>query len=117
MRHRSATRDTDAGRGWTYRETIDEENSAIRVQGRVGRLAVDLLRGTIEDLSRRGHRDITVTMEHPDDVDACARGVLAEVAGPPGTGGGRRLPPSTRCGLRLGRVWRITAARSVALRG
>jgi hypothetical protein len=80
MRHRSATRDTDAGRGWTYRETIDEENSAIRVQGRVGRLAVDLLRGTIEDLSRRGHRDITVTIEHPDDVDTCARAVLAEVA-------------------------------------
>lgn len=61
-------------------ETIDEETSDIRVHGRVGRLGADLLRGTIEQLSRRGHRDITVTMEHPDDVDAGARRVLAEVA-------------------------------------
>jgi hypothetical protein len=80
MRHRSATPNTDVGRGWTYSETIDEESSAIRVRGRVGRLAVDLLRGTIEELSRRGHRHITVTIEHPDDVDTCARAVLAEVA-------------------------------------
>jgi hypothetical protein len=71
---------TDADSGWTYRETIDEAISTIRVRGRVGRLGVDLLRGTIEELSRRGHRDIRVMMEHPADVDACARGVLAEVA-------------------------------------
>jgi hypothetical protein len=83
MRHRSPSpdADADADSDWTYSETIDEAKSAIRVRGRVDRLGVDLLRGTIEQLSRRGHRDITVTMEHPDDVDACARGVLAEVAG------------------------------------
>jgi hypothetical protein len=46
----------------------------------VSRLGVDLLRGTIEELSRRGHRHITGTIEHPDDVDTCARAVLAEVA-------------------------------------
>ena len=80
MRHRSPTPDTDADSDWTYSETIDEATSAIDVRGRVDRLGVDLLRGTIEELSRRGHRDITVTMEHPNDVDACARGVLAEVA-------------------------------------
>jgi hypothetical protein len=80
MRHRSPTPDTDADSDWTYSETIDEAKSAIRVRGRVDRLGVDLLRGTIEELSRRGHRDITVTMEHPADMDACARGVLAEVA-------------------------------------
>jgi hypothetical protein len=80
MRHRSRTPATDADSDWTYSETIDEAASAIEVRGRVDRLGVDLLRGTIEELSRRGHRDITVTMEHPDDVSACARGVLAEVA-------------------------------------
>ena len=80
MRHRRPSPDTDADSDWTYSETIDEAKSAIRVRGRVDRLGVDLLRGTIEELSRRGHRDITVTMEHPDDVSACARGVLAEVA-------------------------------------
>jgi anti-anti-sigma regulatory factor len=80
MRHRSPSADTDADSDWTYSETIDEAKSAIRVRGRVDRLGADLLRGTIEQLSRRGHRDITVTMEHPDDVDACARGVLVEVA-------------------------------------
>jgi hypothetical protein len=80
MRHRSPSPDTDADSDWTYSETIDEAKSAIRVRGRVDRLGVDLLRGTIEQLSRRGHRDITVTMGHPDDVDACARGVLAKVA-------------------------------------
>jgi len=80
MRHRSRTPDTDADSAWTYSETIDEATSAIEVRGRVDRLGVDLLRGTIEELSRRGHRDITVTMEHPDDVSVFARGVLAEVA-------------------------------------
>jgi hypothetical protein len=70
----------DAKSGWTYSETIDEDRSAIRVRGRVDRLGVDLLRGTIEELSRRGHRDITVTVEHPNKVDPCARAVLAEVA-------------------------------------
>jgi hypothetical protein len=80
MRHKSSTPGTDAGSGWTYSETIDEENSAIRVRGRVDRLGVDLLRGTIEQLSRRGHRHITVTVEDPDNVDTCARAVLAEVA-------------------------------------
>jgi hypothetical protein len=76
----SRSSDTDAENGWTYRETIDETRSAIRVRGRVDSLGVDLLRGTIEELGRRGHRDITVTMEHPYDVDSCAHGVLAEVA-------------------------------------
>jgi hypothetical protein len=80
MRHRSRTPATDADSDWTYSETIDEGASAIEVRGRVDRLGVDLLRGTIEELSRRGHRDITVTMEHPDDVSVFARGVLAEVA-------------------------------------
>jgi len=32
---------------------------------------------------------------------AVRRGGRRPVAGLPGTGGGRRLPPSTRCGLRL----------------
>ncbi len=65
---------------WTYRETIDEGHSAITVSGRVDRLGVDLLRGTIEELRRRGHRNITVTFEHPDTIDAVANEVLIEVA-------------------------------------
>ena len=89
MRHRSPTPDTDADSGWTYSETIEEASSTIRVRGRVGRLGVDLLRGTIEELSRRGHRAITVTMKHPDDVDAYARDVLAEVAAWLAVGNGR----------------------------
>jgi hypothetical protein len=80
MRHQSATRDTNTDSPWTYRETIDEANSAIRVLGHVDRLGVDLLRGTIEELSRRGHRHITVTVEEPGTVDAYARAILAEVA-------------------------------------
>jgi hypothetical protein len=80
MRHRSRTPHRQADPDWTYSETIDEATSAIEVRGRVDRLGVDLLRGTIEELSRRGHWDITVTMEHPDEVSAFARGVLAEVA-------------------------------------
>ncbi len=69
-----------SGNAWTCSETIDEAESAIRVRGRVDRLGADLLRGTIEELHRRGHRDITVTMDDEVDVDACARTVLAEVA-------------------------------------
>jgi hypothetical protein len=88
-RHGSPTPDTNADSGWTYKETIDEGISTIRVHGRVGKLGVDLLRGTIEELSRRGHRNIRVTMEHPDDVDACARDVLAEVAAWLAVGDGR----------------------------
>jgi hypothetical protein len=61
-RHGSPTPDTNADSGWTYKETIDEAISTIRVHGRVGKLGVDLLRGTIEELSRRGHRNIRVTM-------------------------------------------------------
>jgi hypothetical protein len=76
MRRPHAFADSD----WTYSETIDEEQSAIRVRGRVDRIGVDLLRGTIEALNRRGHRDITVTMGHPDSVDPRARAVLAEIA-------------------------------------
>jgi hypothetical protein len=74
---------------WTCTETIDEERSAIRVRGRVDRLGVDLLRGTIEQLGRRGHRHITVTVDRGDDVDACARAVLAEVAADLADHGGR----------------------------
>lgn len=75
---------TTAGLGahgdWTYSETIDEDHSAITVSGRVDRLGADLLRGTIEELRRRGHHDITVTFEHPDTIDASANEVLIEVA-------------------------------------
>lgn len=80
MRHPSPTSITNSDSRWTYRETIDEANSAIRVRGHVDRVGVDLLRGTIEELVRRGHRQITVTVEHPDNVDTYARVVLAEVA-------------------------------------
>jgi hypothetical protein len=80
MRHRRH----DPGRvwspDWTYRETVDVEECAIQVHGRVDGLGVDLLRGTIEELSRKGDQDITVTIPHPDAVDAFAQQVLAEVA-------------------------------------
>jgi hypothetical protein len=77
---RAPAPDTRPGGDRSYSEAIDPEAAAIEVRGRVDRLGVDLLRGTIEELSRRGHRQITVTVQHPDDVDACARAVLAEVA-------------------------------------
>ncbi len=80
MRQRTSSSDSDVGAGWTYSETIDEPESVIRVRGRVDRLGVDLLRGTIEELHRRGHRDITVTMDDEVAVDPCARTVLAVVA-------------------------------------
>lgn len=80
MRHRHPVNDPPAPERWTYLETIDEANSVIRVRGRVDELGVDLLRGTIEELSRRGHRHITVTVQHLGDVDAYAGTVLAEVA-------------------------------------
>jgi hypothetical protein len=80
MRHRSPTSDGNPDDVWTYRETIDEASSTIRVRGHVDRLGVDLLRGTIEDLSRRGHRHITVTVQDPGDVDRGSHAVLAEVA-------------------------------------
>jgi hypothetical protein len=66
---------------WAYTETIDEEESAIRVRGRVDRLSVDLLCGTIEELHRRGHSDIAVTIERSGSVDPCARAALVEIAG------------------------------------
>jgi hypothetical protein len=72
--------DTELAGGWTYLETVDEASSTIRVRGRVGRLGADLLRGTVEELSRRGHRDITVTVEDAQEVDSSARGVLLEMA-------------------------------------
>ena len=75
--------------GWTCTETIDEERSAIRVHGRVDHLGVDLVRGAIEQLDRRGHRHITVTVDRRDDVDASARAVLAEVAADLAGHGGR----------------------------
>jgi hypothetical protein len=80
MRQRNVTIDANPDSPWTYRETIDEAHSDIRVRGHVDRLAVDLLRGTVEELSRRGHRAITVTVEPPGSVDAYARAVLTEVA-------------------------------------
>ena len=80
MRRQHPTSDTDTGSPWRYRETIDEANSAILVRGHVDRLGVDLLRGAIEELSRRGHRHITVTLEEPGTVDPYSRAVLAEVA-------------------------------------
>ena len=70
----------DLGGGWTYLETVDEASSTIRVRGRVDRLGADLLRGTVEELSRRGHRDITVTVEDPEGVDGSAQEVLLELA-------------------------------------
>jgi hypothetical protein len=126
MRHR--TSDTDADGDWTYSETIDEASSTIRVSGRVGRLGVDLLRGTIEELSRRGHQNITVTMGRANDVDACARVVLDEVAAWLAVGDGRLtivwsageqgggpeescdLPPHLVDGRGLGRRGRRSAA-------
>jgi hypothetical protein len=81
MRPKTEGQDTDDTLGdWTYRETIDDETSSIRVRGRVDRLGVDLLRATIEELDRRGHPDITVTIERPGSVDSFAHKVLAETA-------------------------------------
>jgi len=72
----------DAGQsdGRSYRETIDEANSAIRTHGHMDRLAVDLLCGTIEQLRRRGHLDIAVTIERPGAVDPSARPALTAMA-------------------------------------
>jgi hypothetical protein len=81
MRHRTAPSDTNPLGDWTYSETIDEESSVIRVHGRVDRLGVDLLRGTIEDLQRRGHRDITVTLDDQAAVDPGSQEVLTQIAG------------------------------------
>lgn len=80
MRRRSLISATDPNSPWTYQETIDEATSAIEVRGFVNGLAADLLRGTIEELHRRGHRHITVTVEHPGRIDTRARAVLDEVA-------------------------------------
>lgn len=80
MQDRAPRLSADVETSWTYSETIDEPGSTIRVRGRVDRLGVDLLRGTIEELHRRGHRDITVTMEDEVDVDPPARTELDELA-------------------------------------
>ncbi len=80
MRHRNAPSATDPLGDWTYRETIDEESAAIRVDGRVDRLGVDLLRGTIEELERRGHTDIAVTIGDRTTIDQGSRAVLAQLA-------------------------------------
>ena len=80
MRQRTAPPDTDP-RSWTCSETVDEEAGVIRVRGRVDRLGADLLRGTIENLVRRGHEDITVAIGASARVDPVARAVLAAVAG------------------------------------
>jgi hypothetical protein len=79
---RPRTRSTDVGprHGCSYSETIDERSSAIRARGRLDRLAVDLLCGTIEQMHRRGHADITVTIEPPVSVEPCARAALTEFA-------------------------------------
>jgi hypothetical protein len=66
--------------GWTYTETVDEPGSTISVHGRVDRLGVDLLRGTVEELARRGHRDITVAMDDDVVVGPPARTELHELA-------------------------------------
>ena len=81
MQHRTAPTDTDPLGDWTYSETIDEEASDIRVHGRVDRLGIDLLRGTIEELERRGHREITVTLDDGVEMDPRSRAVLAQLAG------------------------------------
>jgi hypothetical protein len=80
MHRRAPVHVADLADGWTYVETIDEARSTIHVRGRVDRLGADLLRGTVEELSRRGHREITVSMERPHHVDSCAREVLTEMA-------------------------------------
>jgi anti-anti-sigma regulatory factor len=79
VRHWSLDQPRAAKPDWTYSETIDDEGCAIEVRGRVDGLGVDLLRGTIEELSQQGHPVITVTIPHPDAVDAFAQQVLAEV--------------------------------------
>jgi hypothetical protein len=80
MRGTPRSPDADQSDGRSYRETIDEANSAIRARGHLDRLAVDLLCGTIEQLCRRGHTDIAVTIELPGAVDPCARPALTAMA-------------------------------------
>jgi hypothetical protein len=80
MRCTPRSPDADQSDGRSYRETIDEANSAIRARGHLDRLAVDLLCGTIEQLCRRGHTDIAVTIELPGTVDPCARPALTAMA-------------------------------------
>jgi hypothetical protein len=81
MRSSTAGRDADELAGaWTYSETIEDETSTIRVLGRVDRLGLDLLRGTIDELRRRGHAHITVAFEPSATVDGSARDVLAATA-------------------------------------
>jgi hypothetical protein len=89
MHQRTHPHDAAADGDWLYSETIDAASSTIRVRGQVGRLGVDLLRATIEDLHRRGHPDITVAVEHPARLDAHARRVLAEVSAELAADGGR----------------------------
>lgn len=81
MRSSTAGRHADeVPDAWTYSETIDDETSTIRVLGRVDRLGLDLLRGTIEELRRRGHAHITVAFARSATVDESARDVLAATA-------------------------------------
>ena len=121
MRDRTAPSDPSPLGDWTYSETIDEESSAISVHGRVDRLGVDLLRGTIEELERRGHRDITVTLDDDATIDQGSRAVLAQIAGQlaachgrlrltrmPGDGSGPAEPPGD--GRRVGLPERRTAS-------
>jgi hypothetical protein len=80
MQRTSPGPESSPDNGWSYSETIDEQNSVIRGRGRVDRLAVDLLRGTIEELHRRGHADIALTLDRPGIVDPCARSALTAIA-------------------------------------
>ncbi len=80
MRRRTAGSATGAPGAWTYSETIDEAHAAIRVRGKVDSLGVDLLRGTVEELDRRGHEIITVTIDGPGSVDPTSGAVLDALA-------------------------------------
>jgi hypothetical protein len=72
----------DPGRdgAWTYTETVDDAAAVVEVRGRVDRLTVDLLRGTVEQLHRRGRARITIALRGAVTIDPAARAVLDEMA-------------------------------------
>ena len=59
-----------------FTATVDDARATIRARGHIDRLGADLLRGTVESLQRRGHRQITLQVELFSSINPEAHVVL-----------------------------------------
>ena len=75
----------------TLTEIVDARNGTVRVSGHLTVQGADLLRGTVEQLHRRGHARVLLDLQHVQAADAAGLHVLRQMSRDLAADGGELL--------------------------